>query len=292
MPGDNAADGGQAHAGTLEFGRGVQTLEHPKQLVRVLHVEAGPVVPDQEDPLSVPGDRCEFDPGPRLFCGVFPTVAQQVLENHSQQPRVAPRFEPLGNRDFHLPLRSGPLELRRDLPCDLAQVHDLAAHFRSAETGEFQQVVDEQRHPLTGGPHPLQGISSRLVQLRAVVFQQHLAEPVDTAQGCPQVVRNRVGERVKLGIGGEQLRRVAPERFVAVLQLVGAIRDPLLELGGVASQLAVLILDASEHEVEGVGERAQFVLAELGRPHRVVLARGDRRSGFRQGEDRIRDPSL
>src|SRR5438445_9608710 len=96
VPGDNAADGGQAHAGTLEFGRGVQTLEHPKQLVRVLHVEAGPVVPDQEDPLSVPSDRCEFDPGPRLVCGVLPTVAEQVLENPSQQPRVAPRFAPLG----------------------------------------------------------------------------------------------------------------------------------------------------------------------------------------------------
>src|SRR2546422_2928600 len=116
---------------------------------------------------------------------------------------------------------------------------------------------------------------SRLVQLPGIVFQQYLAESVDTAQRCPQVVRYRVSECVELGVGGQELGRVAAQRLVALLELVGALLDTLLELGGIALQLVLLVLDAAEHLVEGIGHRAQLVGAEFGRPYGVVLPRGN-----------------
>src|SRR2546430_14832356 len=72
VPGDDAPDRRETDAGALEFGRGVQSLEHAEQLVHVLHVEAGTVVPDQERPLSVHLGGSELDLRPRLFRGVLP----------------------------------------------------------------------------------------------------------------------------------------------------------------------------------------------------------------------------
>src|SRR2546426_6278608 len=49
VPGDDAPHRRETDAGALEFGRGVQALEHTEQLVRILHVEAGTVVPDRSE---------------------------------------------------------------------------------------------------------------------------------------------------------------------------------------------------------------------------------------------------
>jgi hypothetical protein len=43
---------------------------------------------------------------------------------------------------------------------------------------------------------------------------------------------------------------------------MSSIGDSLLQLRGVAPQLAVLVLDPAQHLVEGVGQRTQFVFAE------------------------------
>src|SRR5881397_4254907 len=76
VPGDDAPHRRETDAGALEFGRGVQALEHPEQLVGVPHVEAGPVVADQERPASVLFDRSKFDLWLRPFGGVLPAVAE------------------------------------------------------------------------------------------------------------------------------------------------------------------------------------------------------------------------
>src|SRR5207248_11524477 len=94
VPGDDASDGGETDAGALEVGSGMQSLEHAEQLIRVLHVEAGAVVPDHEGPAAVRFDRGELDPRLRLFRGVLPAVPQQVIEGHAQQARVASRLKP------------------------------------------------------------------------------------------------------------------------------------------------------------------------------------------------------
>src|SRR3989442_9109061 len=61
VPGDDAPHRRETDAGALEFGRGVQALEHTEHLVRILHIEARTVVPDHERPLSVHIGGCKFD---------------------------------------------------------------------------------------------------------------------------------------------------------------------------------------------------------------------------------------
>src|SRR6266545_7856263 len=141
VPGDDAADRREADAGAFELRRGVQSLEHAEQLVRVLHVEAGAVVPNQERVRSVHFDGSEFDPRPRLLRRVLPAVAEEVLEGHPQQARISPRREPRGNGEFRLPCRRGPLKLGGDVPRHAAQVHDLGPHLRTGDASKSQQVV-------------------------------------------------------------------------------------------------------------------------------------------------------
>src|SRR5712692_912644 len=292
VPVDDAPDGGQTDAGALEVSSGMQSLEYPEQLIRILHVEAGAVVPDHEGPAAVRFDRGELDPRLRLLRGVLPAVPQQIVEGHAQQPCVASRPEPRGDREFHLSFRGRPLQIGHDVVRYAAQVHVLGPYLRTGDPGELQQVVDQRAHPLAGGAHPVQRLLSRLVQLPGIVFEQYLAESVDTAQRCPQVVRYRVGECVELGVGGEQLGRVAPQRLVALLELMGPLLHTLLELGGVALQLVLLVLDAAEHLVEGIGQRTQLVRAELGGPHGVILSRGNGFGGLRERQNGLRDRTL
>ena len=81
MSRDDASDGREAHAGALEIDRGVQPLEHTEQLIDVLHVEAGPIVPNRVHRLAVLGVPAELDPGPRLLGGILPAVPEQVVEH-------------------------------------------------------------------------------------------------------------------------------------------------------------------------------------------------------------------
>ena len=155
----------------------------------------------------------------------------------------------------------------------------LRPHLHPGHAGQLQQVVDERRHALAGGTYTLQGIASGIAQLGRVVLQQHLAEPVDAAEWRPQVVRHRVGERVELAVGRLQFRR-------AFFELPGALGDPLFQYLRVLLQLLLLFLDPAEHLVEGVGQHAQLVLAELGGAHGVVLACRRRGRGFGKREDR------
>ncbi len=46
---NNPLNGSQPYAGALEFVCMMQALKHTKQLVDVLHIEAGPVIPDKHD---------------------------------------------------------------------------------------------------------------------------------------------------------------------------------------------------------------------------------------------------
>ena len=47
VPVDDALNGGQSYPGAFEFFGPVQTLKHAEEFVDVLHVEARPVVPDE-----------------------------------------------------------------------------------------------------------------------------------------------------------------------------------------------------------------------------------------------------
>src|SRR2546426_9687670 len=138
VPGDDAPDGGETDAGALEVGSGMQSLEYAEQLIRILHVEAGAVVPDHEGPAAVRFDRGELDPRLRLLRGVLPAVPEQIVEDHAQQARVASRLEPRGNREFHLSFRGGPLQGGHDLLRLAAQVYVLGPDLRPGDPGTLK----------------------------------------------------------------------------------------------------------------------------------------------------------
>src|SRR2546428_3802060 len=137
VPGDDAPDRRETDAGALEFGRGVQALEHAEQLVCVLHVEAGPIVPDQEGPLAAHIGGSEFDLRPRLFRGVLPAVAEQIIEGHPQQARVSPCLDLRGTPESPLPLRGGPLQPASDVPRPPPRAPDPGAHSPPAGPSKF-----------------------------------------------------------------------------------------------------------------------------------------------------------
>src|SRR6185436_15302096 len=71
---DDPLHGGQADAGALELGGGVQALEGGEQLLGVDHVEAGPVVADEEHPLALVALALlpHLAAGGRLLAGELP----------------------------------------------------------------------------------------------------------------------------------------------------------------------------------------------------------------------------
>ena len=84
----------QADAGAREVAGAVQALEHAEQAVGEAHVEAGAVVAH--------GEACRLAVAAALearccacaaLAGVLPGVAEQVLEHHAQQRRVALRLQ-------------------------------------------------------------------------------------------------------------------------------------------------------------------------------------------------------
>ena len=96
------------------------------------------------------------------------------------------------------------------------QVDGLPAQGPAAYPGEVEQVVYERGHVAAGRPDAGQVVESLVVENILVVFLQDLGEPVYGPQGRPEVVRNRVGERLQLPVG--------PLEFpVGVLQIFAGI---------------------------------------------------------------------
>ena len=106
-----------------------------------------------------------------------------------------------------------------------------------------------------------------LVELVAVTTLQQLRVARHHAQRLLQVVRRDVGELLQL--------------------LVAA-----LELADQLPQRAILLLDAAEHLVEGVGQAPQLVVAQLRGPDRIVLPLGDPFRRVREQQDGPRNRPL
>ena len=86
-----------------------------------------------------------------------------------------------------------------------ARPRPLALEHRPADARQAEQVVDELGHALAGRPHAVKGAPAVVAERGGVVLEQHLAESVDGAQRTAQVVRDGVGERLELAVGGLEL---------------------------------------------------------------------------------------
>lgn len=104
---DNPSHRGQADPGTRKLGRRVQPLESAEQLVHVCHVEAGAIVADEVSRTSVLMRNAEFDPCLRFINGELPCVAEQILEHHPEQARIAVADDAFADDAFDAALRRG-----------------------------------------------------------------------------------------------------------------------------------------------------------------------------------------
>ena len=73
-------DGRQANAQPLEFASQVQALEGLEQLTGIGHIEARPVIADEERSFVVRRRGTNFDQGIIAMARELPGVADQVLE--------------------------------------------------------------------------------------------------------------------------------------------------------------------------------------------------------------------
>ena len=85
-------------------------------------------------------------------------------------------------------------------PGGLAQVDVLAAKVDARDARQRQQAVDEASHVLGGVPHALQVLVSHGIEHAAVVLQEDLAEAVDSAERCPEIVGHRVVEGLEVAV--------------------------------------------------------------------------------------------
>jgi len=158
--------------------------------------------------------NAEFDPCLRFINGELPCVAEQILEHHPEQARIAVADDAFSDDAFDAALRRGGPELLQDNPRHRTEVHDLLAHLAARDPRQIQKVVDQRRHVAGGGPDPIEESLRFHVELAGIILDQRQAETVDAAQRCAQVVRDRMGKCLKLLVGGLELRRVPPLRFV------------------------------------------------------------------------------
>src|SRR5206468_5282180 len=84
VPADDAMHGGQTNAGAFKFLGAVETLEDTEELIGVFHVEANPVVANEDGGLAIGLEGPDFDHrlGPRagVFDGVGKEVGKDLLE--------------------------------------------------------------------------------------------------------------------------------------------------------------------------------------------------------------------
>src|SRR5262249_53983716 len=115
VPIDDALDDGEPDTAALELARRVQPLKRREELVRILHVEAGAVVAHEADAAPFRRRRTELDFRTGHLRGELPCVAEEVLEQNAQQPRVALAGHARFDMTFHSPVRMHGLQLEEHL---------------------------------------------------------------------------------------------------------------------------------------------------------------------------------
>src|SRR5208282_5079520 len=151
VTGDDALHGRESDPGALEIFGQVQALEHTKELVRVLHVEADAVVSDEHDhvlasAISAP----DLDLGMRASAGKLDRVGNKIVERELEHRAVAVHA---GQRRPDLPRDVAavgfPLEVAQHLAQHLSEADQRHARLDPTDARERQEVVDQRAHLLS-----------------------------------------------------------------------------------------------------------------------------------------------
>jgi len=86
-----------------------------------------------------------------------------------------------------------------------------ALHLGATHSGKAEHIVNELPHMLGFGAHPFQVRPPLVIQPWAIVFQECQGPAVNSAQRRPQVVGNRITERLQFPVGRLQLGGAFPD---------------------------------------------------------------------------------
>ena len=299
MPVHDALHGREPDAGAGILGCGMQALKRAEKLVGVGHLEARPVVADKIGRAPVILQGADFDAGLGRLRSELPRVSDEILEGDPQQMRVSFGKHPVPDRDFHGAAGLALLQLAHHLLRDLAEVHRPALERPARHAGELEQILDQLAHVLRRGAYPRQVALCLVRKVLGKILEQRLAEPVDRAQGCAQVVGHRIGERLELPVRRLELRGAfahpplelgveaqdLPLGAAALLGLLSELRVRRLELPGAT-------IDLRQHVVERVDQRSHLVGAHLHGAAGIVALPDHLAGDLGDREDRPRDDVL
>src|SRR5579871_6070295 len=99
----------------------MQSLEYAEQFACISHVKANAVI-SHEERRGFSVLAAEFDARMRLFSGKIPRIAQEIIENLSQQPLVAPGGNIRRNIEVDLPFRFAFSQRIGDFARDSAEI--------------------------------------------------------------------------------------------------------------------------------------------------------------------------
>src|SRR5580658_128954 len=283
VPGNHPMHDGESDARAAKLVGAVQALENAEELVRIIHIESDPVVPDRVLILRSDFATADFDARAGLFAAVFDGVGDQVGPYLAEQSRI-----PAGRgqrTDLDLRNAFGMIDLaervrveglRDDLAYQRIDVDLMRGHRLATQPGKRQEVVDENAHAAAVLAYHGQIAPSLGVEPLVVVLLEHQCETVDGAQRCPQVVRDRVAETLELLVGGFELRGLAlqllvqfPNRMLGALAFGDVHRDSQQEL-----RLSVRVENRQLHGVQCSDAEQPRVDGFLGDVHHA--AGGDR----------------
>ena len=144
---DDSLNGGQSYSGAFELFRQMQTLKDAEQLVYVLHVEAGAVVPHEHlDFFFIAVGAADLDFGRRAHAREFDRVGNKVDDDQPQHRTVALTDGKRADLPDDVPTLRVLPDFRDDLLDELLQVHLRLSGLGPPDPGKRQQVVDQVAH--------------------------------------------------------------------------------------------------------------------------------------------------
>src|SRR5690554_6485927 len=128
VPPHDPVHGRQPDSAARELFDRVEPLERHEQLHRVIHVEAGAVVPDEVDLLTILLGHADLDLGVLDTGSELPAVAQQVVEQDDYQLPVRARADAGGHLDRDVAIGLLLRKFLQDRAGDVADVHAFSPH--------------------------------------------------------------------------------------------------------------------------------------------------------------------
>ena len=214
MAADDSPHRSKADARARKFAGAVEALERAEQAIGKPHVEAGAVVAHREA-RRLAGVANEGDPRRVRVAGVLPGIAEQVLEHHAQQGRVADRDQAGLDLDLDPALRREPAQVFDDVAGEQRQIDRHAGDRLRRELREREQGVDHVVHARGGAEHALEVIDADPAEHRRIVFLDDPREALDDADRRAQVVRDQRAEGLGVAFAlqlGNPLARMAQGR--------------------------------------------------------------------------------